>query len=96
MILYLADEVDVRPVLGVLLLEVFSQLGEVSAVPGEGDGDVVDFVLDAELDDVILIVGADGGQRDLYARQAHVLLVAQLAVVQHLHRHDPVLHLLHH
>lgn len=95
-VLDLADEVDVGPVLGVLLLEVLAQLGEVGPVPREGYGDVVDLVLDAELDYIVLVVSADGRKGDLDSGQAHVLLVAELAVVQHLHCHYPVLHLLHH
>lgn len=95
-ILDLANEVDIWPVFWVLLLEVLPQFGEVGPVPRKGYGDVVHLVLYAKLHDIVLVVCANGGQSDFHSWQAHVLLVAELAVVQHLHGHDVVLHLLHH
>jgi hypothetical protein len=75
-ILYLADEVDVRSMFRIFFLEIFSQFCEIGPVSGKADGDVVHFVLDSELDDVVLVVGANGGQGDIDSGKAHVFLIA--------------------
>ncbi len=40
-ILYLADEVDVRSMFRIFFLEIFSQFCEIGPVSGKADGDVV-------------------------------------------------------
>ena len=62
----------------------------------EGHCDVINFIFQSELDDVVLVELTNGRQVDVHSGHAHVLLVPQLAVVQDLHCHDPVLHLAHH
>ena len=59
-VLDLADELDVRSVLWIFFSEVRSEFGQICPVSCETDGDVVDLVLDAELDDVVLVVCPDG------------------------------------
>lgn len=47
--------------LRVFFLQVFTEIGEIGAIPGKADGNIVHFILDAELNDIVLVIGADGG-----------------------------------
>ena len=47
--------------LWVFFLQVFTKFGEISAIPGETDGNVVHFIFYAELYDIVFIVSADSG-----------------------------------
>ena len=60
MILDLADEMNVRSMNWVFLLQVLPESSEVSAVSSEGDGDIVDFILETKLNNIVLIVGTNG------------------------------------
>lgn len=68
MVLDFGDELHVGAVDGVLLDDHATEFDDVFGAAGEGDGDLVDTVLEAEVDDVDGVVLGDGVEGDGAAR----------------------------
>ncbi len=95
MVLDFADEVNVGPMLWTLIAEEFPQISEIFQRAGERYSNVVNFVLEPKLDYVILVIFGNSGQIDDNPGEAHILFVAQLAIILYLHCHSVPPDLLH-
>lgn len=65
----------------ILLNHELSQLFQIAQVSSEWNCDEVHFVLQSELDNVVLVIFVDRWQGNWDPRQAHVLLLAQFTII---------------
>jgi hypothetical protein len=89
------DELNHAAVHGISVNEHLAQVDEVLSSTREGYGDLVAFVLQGEVHHVDHVCFRNCWERDWRPRQAHVLLLAHLAVRLHLDCDDALLDRLH-
>lgn len=77
-ILNLANDLDLRPA---ILLKQAAEILHIIPGTDKGGGDELDLLLDAKVDNVILVLVGEGGQIDLYAGKVHVLPLSNGGIV---------------
>ena len=73
MIFNFGNEMHVRSVLWVLVEQVSSEGSQIVQISSEGDSHVVNFVFQAKLNNIMLVIVADSWKGDFQTRETHVL-----------------------
>jgi hypothetical protein len=89
-VLDFADDSDLFGVYWVLFSEYFANVFNVRTIPGERNCNKVNFMFKAKIDNVIFVVLVDSWKLDDTTRQAHVFLLSEFSIVEHLNYNNVI------